>query len=128
MSKNLGKDLRNAGSKPRDNRRKFDPSLKKAPKPEGVGYGRSIGLRHSVIKRWLHSKVGQNWDLAYSELCGKVDRLAVDYIKGFVRSDIIMGDPPTFANGAQLRGWWIHPDTKILQYTDFDYRNQFVKK
>ena len=82
------------------------------------------------LKRFLNSKVGQNWDKVYSELSGKMDKRSVsgqhlfEHLFQYVETDTAWIDGKVYlSNGEKMfRGQWrggrlqlyVHPVSRIL--------------
>lgn len=83
------------------------------------------------LYRWLRSKVGQQWDDVYSELCQRLDTSTLSgqhilfHLWGFVERNVVLIDGVPYRKDNQeyplgrfYRGWrdklYVHPDTGIL--------------
>lgn len=78
------------------------------------------------IRRWLHSKVGQPWDIVYNELCQRIDTKTlcgqhlIFHVWQFVEREVDLIDGvPFHKNGYRYFGWrgkalYVHPETGIL--------------
>lgn len=82
----------------------------------------------SPLRRWLRSKVGQSWDIVYSEICQKIEtrtlcgRHLLVHLEEMVedRVRLIEGMPYSLKKGLDPIVYWgrgefyVHPETRIL--------------
>lgn len=79
------------------------------------------------LRRWLRSRVGQPWDVVYSELCRKLDittlsgQHILSHVWDFVERHVVILDDVPYKKDRQdyrLTGWrdrfYVHPETSIL--------------
>ncbi len=78
------------------------------------------------LYRWLRSKVGQNWDDIYHELCQMLDittlsgKHILSHVWGYVERDAVLVDGIVYNRQyrRQLGSWkqelYVHPETRIL--------------
>lgn len=89
-----------------------------------------FGDNVNPLKRFLNSKVGQNWDKVYSELSKKMDKRSVsgqhlfEHLFQYVEADTTLINGKVYkSNGEKMfRGWWhggrvqlyVHPVSRVL--------------
>lgn len=95
---------------------------------------KSLSDHLAPLKRLLWSKVGQNWDDIYSELCQRLDKNSViglhvfNHIWDFVEKDVIIIDdiPYDKVSHRRICYWrdqlYIHPETGILSVAKKQYQ------
>jgi hypothetical protein len=77
------------------------------------------------LSRWLRSKVGQDWDDIYHELCQILDittlsgKHILSHVWGFVERDAVLVDGIFYNRKYRQLGFWkeelyVHPETRIL--------------
>ena len=78
---------------------------------------------YNIILRWLKSKVGQNWDNIYSEICEKKLSKEVSYWVYLPNNIFIKDNIPYKKQKCRwsnkpidIVGFWVHPETNILHY------------
>lgn len=121
-----------------NNQRNFENAEKGGKIKDFHGYygTKSLNENLSPLKRFLLSRVGQNWDKVYSEICSVMDKdntiqaHIFQHVWGFVQKDIVKiekGIPyiltyfkyhkekfyPIFRSKGNDQ-FWIHPKTNIL--------------
>jgi hypothetical protein len=79
----------------------------------------------SPLRRYLHSKIGENWDNVWSEISSvlKGNGTLQDHVKGHVFDLITINtvmidgevwEKPKFGHYSRVRGLYVHPETKIV--------------
>jgi hypothetical protein len=101
------------------------------PKTEGMITKNKNGIDLTLVKRWLFSQVGKNFDIIYAEFLTRVQPKYLethrDSIYCYVKKphEIVIKDNKIYTISYQgklsemKRGFYIHPNTNLLFYKSY---------
>lgn len=93
------------------------------------GFSKESGLDSGPLRRFLKTNIGRPWDKVYGDFCRRIDKRtytgneALECLKKEVFTDCVLGDDGEIyakfnvGHYTQVYGFFVHPRTKLLQWT-----------